>query len=81
MKRRAFTILDLLMVVLILSVIIGIVVSNALKARKEAQLVSYEIQLRQPIDRALLRGVLTQKQYNEAIEHLEMQMRVIRQRK
>lgn len=81
MTRRAFTILDMLMVLLILGVIIGVIVSNAIKARRAAQDVSNYSLLRQPIDKALLRGALTPKQYNEAREHLEMQMRVIRNRK
>ena len=85
--KRAFTLLELLVVVCILVLIIGLLIAVVVKGRRAAENLKNRVLLTDPINKALIRpykgkaGSLTPKQYQEARDHLKMQMKVIEDRK
>lgn len=78
--RRAFTLLELLVVVAIIAALLALATGYAMKARREARLLAEHVRLRQLFDANVERRRMAPRYQDEYLRIIERQMKFLRER-
>jgi len=81
MVKRAFTFLELLLVVTLITVLIAIIQPVYRRAAQKASIVAQFVEIRSQLDKALIRGALTPKTYELERQRLDRMFHIAMQRK
>ena len=79
--KRGFTLIEMLVVVGIVAVLMTTLIHQYRQARHKASVVAQFTEIRQELDKALIRGALTPKTYEEARQNIDRMFKIAINRK